>query len=508
MLHTAPHQPDAPPAPSLTEEGYHRGLGKRQIQMISIGGAIGTGLFLGAGSRLQQVGPSLALVYLVCGIFAFLMLRALGELVMHRPTSGSFVSYAREFLGPKASFVAGAMAFFNWAMTGIVDITAVALYMHFWGTFAVVPQWVFALFALLLITGMNMIGVRWFGELEFWFSLIKVAALALFLVVGAVILGLRIPVGGETTGLHLITQNGGLFPHGILPSLVLVQGVIFAYSAIELIGTAAGECRDVHSVLPKAINAVIWRIALFYVGTVTLLVLLLPWHAYHAGVSPFVTFFERLGVPGIDTVMNIVVLTAALSSLNSGLYSTGRVLRALALDGSAPRFLTYMNARSVPSAAILMTVSIYLVGVVLNYFLPTQIFEIVLNMASLGILSTWSFIVLCQIKLRKAINRGDLPATSFPMPWAPASSWLTLAFFAGVLVLMAFDYPNGTWTICCIPLLAVLLTIGWKLARHTPDADATLPPPTMPSIMLTEDFLEHPIKPGPADSPPATPRKP
>lgn len=508
MPPNASPQPDAPPASSLTPEGYHRGLGKRQIQMISIGGAIGTGLFLGAGSRLQQVGPSLALVYLVCGIFAFLMLRALGELVMYRPTSGSFVSYAQEFLGPKASFVAGAMAFFNWAMTGIVDITAVALYMHFWGTFAFVPQWVFALLALILITGMNMIGVRWFGELEFWFSLIKVAALGLFLIIGAAILGLRVPVGGETTGLHLITQNGGLFPHGLLPALVLVQGVVFAYSAIELIGTAAGECEDVQHVLPKAINAVIWRIALFYVGTVTLLVLLLPWQAYHAGVSPFVTFFERLGVPGVDTVMNIVVLTAALSSLNSGLYSTGRVLRALALDGSAPRFLTYMNSRSVPSAAILLTVSIYLVGVVLNYFLPTQIFEIVLNMASLGILSTWSFIVLCQMRLRKAINQGELPATTFPMPWAPISAWLTLAFFACVLVLMAFDYPNGTWTICCIPLLALLLAIGWKVFRHTPDPAAPLAPQTMPSIALTDDFLETSPKSKPDTAPSSGPHKP
>lgn len=494
-------QPDAPKPSSLTPEGYHRGLGRRQIQMISIGGAIGTGLFLGAGSRLQQVGPSLALVYLVCGIFAFLMLRALGELVMYRPTSGSFVSYAQEFLGPQASYVAGAMAFFNWAMTGILDITAVALYMHFWGTFAAVPQWVFALIALILIAGMNMIGVRWFGEMEFWFSLIKVVALSLFLIIGVAILGLRTPVGGETTGLHLITQNGGLFPHGVLPALVLVQGVVFAYAAIELIGTAAGECEDVPHILPKAINAVIWRIGLFYVGTVTLLVLLLPWQAYQTGVSPFVTFFTRLGVPGIDTVMNIVVLTAALSSLNSGLYSTGRVLRALALDGSAPKFLTYMNSRSVPSAAILLTVSIYLVGVVLNYFLPTQIFEIVLNLASLGVLSTWSFIVLCQMRLRKAINRGEIPATSFPMPWAPISSWLTLAFFASVVVLMAFDYPNGTWTICCIPVLAIFLTIGWKVFRHTPEPDASLAPPTIPSIVLTDDLLENSSQSHPRDTP-------
>ncbi|BBC79874.1 amino acid permease [Acetobacter orientalis] len=491
MPQSAPLPTSAQPKPAsnLTSEGYHRGLGKRQMQMISIGGAIGTGLFLGAGSRLQQIGPSLALVYLVCGIFAFLMLRAMGELVMHRPTSGSFVSYAQEFLGPKASYIAGSMAFLNWAMAGIGDITAVALYMRFWGSFDSVPQWVFALVALVLITVMNMIGVRWFGEMEFWFSLVKVGALVTFLVVGTIVLGLQLPLAGHTPGLHLITQNGGIFPHGVLPALVLVQGVVFAYAAIELVGTAAGECEDVENVLPKAINTVMWRIALFYVGTITLLVLLLPWNSYHAGVSPFVTFFANLGIPGVDSIMNIVVLTAALSSLNSGLYSTGRILRALALDGSAPRYLTHMNKNAIPSAAILTTVSIYLVGVVLNYLLPAQIFEIVLNVSSIGILGTWAFIVLCQIKLRQAINNGTVRATSFPMPGAPFTSWLTLAFYACVLVMMAFDYPNGTWSFCAIPVIALLLVIGWKTFRHVPNHEAV--PQTVPSIQLTEDLLEH-----------------
>ncbi|MFT8551168.1 MAG: amino acid permease [Acetobacter okinawensis] len=475
--------PSAAP-PEQTVEGYRQGLGKRQIQMISVGGAIGTGLFLGAGSRLQAVGPSLAIVYLICGIFSFLMLRALGELVMYRPTSGSFVSYAQEFLGDKASYVAGALSFFSWAMTGIVDITAVALYMHFWGVFAVVPQWVMALMALLVITAMNLVGVKWFGEMEFWFSIIKVAALLAFLVVGTAILGLRVPVDGHTTGLGLITEHGGLFPHGMLPALVLIQGVVFAYYGIEMIGTAAGECQNVREVLPSAINNVIWRIMIFYVGTVTLLVLLLPWSAYQAGVSPFVTFFSRLGVPGVDSLMNMVVLTAALSSLNSGLYSTGRVLRALALNGTAPRYLAHMNKQAVPAAAILTTVAIYLVGVGLNYLLPAQIFEIVLNMASIGIVSTWCFIVFCQIKLRQAIRAGRIAPTGFAMPGAPVTAWLTIAFFVSILGLMLFDYPTGTYSIMAIPALAALLFVGWKAASHTP---LNVVPQTIPSAELTDD---------------------
>ncbi|MGB8419218.1 L-asparagine permease [Paraburkholderia sp.] len=469
------------------EAGYHKTLGNRQVQMIAIGGAIGTGLFLGAGARLQIAGPSLAIVYLVCGVFSFLILRALGELVMHRPSSGSFVSYAREFLGEKASYVAGWMYFLNWAMTGIVDITAVALYMHYWAAFSSVPQWMFALIALCIVAAMNLIGVKWFAEMEFWFALIKVAAISLFLVIGSIILGTGMHVGGHTTGTHLISENGGLFPHGPVPALVLVQGVVFAFAGVELVGTAAGECKDARKVLPRAINSVIWRIAVFYVGAVVLLVCLLPWSAYKAGQSPFVTFFAALGVPGVGSVMNVVVLSAALSSLNSGLYSTGRVLRALSMGGSAPNFLSRMSKQSVPYAGILVTVAIYIVGVVLNYFVPSSVFEIVLNVASLGILSTWGFIVVCQMKFRQAVARGESEPVTFRMPGAPVTSWLTLAFLVGVLVLMAFDYPNGTWTVASTPVVALILVAGWYGVRRRAHA---LMKPTIPSVTLTQSVLE------------------
>ena len=465
ILDTA--QRAAQTAPIPADEGYDKGLGRRQVQMIAIGGAIGTGLFLGAGSRLQQAGPALAIIYIVCGAFSFMILRALGELVMYRPTAGSFVSYAREFLGERSAYVAGWLSFLNWAMTGIVDITAVALYMHFWGTFEHVPQWAFALVALCIVGTMNMIGVKYFGEMEFWFSLIKVIALVLFLIAGTLILGLRVPVAGHETGLHLITDNGGIFPHGLLPALLLLQGVVFAYSGIELLGTAAGECADAREILPRAINSVIWRIGLFYVGSVVLLVCLLPWSAYHAGESPFVTFFTAFGIHGVDHAMNIVVLTAALSSLNSGLYSTGRILRALALGGSAPRALAKMNRQSVPHVAILTTVSIYLIGVGLNYLIPSRVFEIVLNMSALGIVSTWAFILLCQLKLRRKINAGDIAPTSFPMPGAPYTNWATLGFLAFVIVMMAFDYPEGTYTVALIPFIAAILALGWGVIQRS-----------------------------------------
>jgi L-asparagine permease len=465
-----------PSGDAPSDEGYEKSLTHRQMGMIAIGGAIGTGLFLGAGARLQAAGPALALVYGLCGVFAFLIMRALGELVMHRPTSGSFVSYAREFLGEGGSYVAGWLYYLNWAMTGIVEITGAALYMKYWPAFAGVPQWVFALAALAVVGTANLMTVRWFGELEFWFSTVKVSALVVFLVVGVGLLVSGHGVGGQPSPLHLVADNGGVFPHGLLPAIVLIQGVVFAYSGIEMVGIAAGEAQDPERVVPRAINSVTWRIGLFYVGSVVLLVLLLPWTAYKGGTSPFVTVFQALGVPGAGSVMNAVVLTAALSSLNSGLYSTGRVLRALALGGSAPESLSHLNAAKVPSRGIWMTMGLYLGGVGLNYLLPAQVFELALSVASLGAISTWAFIVVCQMRLRRRIAAGEASPVAFRMPLAPASGWATLLFLFGVLVLMGFDYPNGTLAVAATPIVAGLLALGWwGLRRGRDPARAAVP---------------------------------
>lgn len=450
-------------------EGYHRDLGRRQMQMIAIGGAIGTGLFLGAGARLHQIGPSLAIDYLICGFFSFLILRALGELIMYRPTAGSYVSYAREFYGERAAYIAGWMTFLYWTMVGIVDITAVAVYMHFWPVFGDVPQWVFALIALSFIGLVNLISVRYFGEFEFWFSIIKVVALVFFLIIGIWVCGWHIPVDGRRPGFWMISANGGLFPHGIMPSLLLLQGIIFAYSAIELVGVAAGECHNPREIIRGVVRSIFLRVTVFYVGSVILLVCVMPWWAYRADQSPFVTFLDALHIPGIENVMNIVVITAALSSFNSGLYSTGRMLRAMAFGGSAPHALKKMNRFSVPYVAILTTVSVYLIGVALNYLIPSSVFEIALNLSALGILASWSCIILCHMRMRTRIREGLIPEQNFKMPWYPFSSWLTLAFFALVIVMMAFDYPSGTITIAFIPVITIALIFGWKMRGHYVD---------------------------------------
>ncbi|MFJ9370116.1 amino acid permease [Nocardia sp. NPDC101769] len=465
---TTVRPPDAPAEALAAEDaGYHKALRPRQLQMIAIGGAIGTGLFLGAGGRLASAGPGLFLVYGVCGIFVFFVLRALGELVLHRPSSGSFVSYAREFYGEKLAFVVGWMYFFHWCMVGIVDITAVATYIHYWNAFQAVPQWLIALIALAVVVSINLISVKWFGELEFWAALIKVVALILFLVVGSIILVGRFTVGGHHTGPSVITAHGGLFPTGLAPLVLVTTGVVFAYAAVELVGTAAGETENPEKIMPRAINSVIARIALFYVGSLVLLALLLPYTAYKAGVSPFVTFFSTLGVPAAGSVMNLVVLTAAFSSLNAGLYSTGRVLRSMSMNGSAPKVAARMSSTGVPYVGILATGAIALLGVGLNAVVPDQAFEIVLNMAAMGTVTAWSAIVLCQLRLYYWWRDGRTDRPSFRLMGAPYTSYATLLFLAVVVVLMASskDHVQRYAVVAMLFVMAPAFVVGWFAVR-------------------------------------------
>ncbi|MCE4942370.1 MULTISPECIES: amino acid permease [Streptomyces] len=447
------------------DAGYSKALKGRHINMIAIGGAIGTGLFLGAGGRLHSAGPALAVAYAVCGLFAFFVVRALGELVVHRPSSGSFVSYAREFLGEKGAYVAGWMYVVNWSTTGIADITAIALYTHYWSAFTSIPQWVMALIALAVVLTINLISVKIFGEMEFWFAIIKVAALVAFMFIGIFLLATQHPVDGHTPGLNLITDHGGFFPTGLMPVVIVLQGVVFAYSAVELVGVTAGETSEPHKVVPKAVNSIMWRVGIFYVGSVVLLAMLLPWNVFSANESPFVTVLSHVGIPHAGDVMNLVVLTAAMSSLNSGLYSTGRILRSMSMAGSAPKFAARMNRSQVPYGGIMLTSTVCVLGVGLNAWLPSQAFEIVINIAALGIISTWCTIMICHMVFVRRSKEGLVERPRFRLPGTPITDITTIVFLVGVIVLMWFDDGVGRQTVLLIPVLAAALVGGWFVVR-------------------------------------------
>ena len=272
------------------DHGLQKGMGNRQLQMIAIGSAIGTGLLLGTGSRLQDAGPFLSVLYLVCGFFGYIILRSLGELIVYRPSSGSFVSYAREFYGEKTAFVTGWLYWGNWAMTLVADGTAVAIYIKWFSQYTswldAVPQWLLALVVICGILVFNMLSVKIFGELEYWFSLIKIVALIIFMLVAIGVLIFGHP-SGDPTGFSLISDTGGWLPNGLMPAVIVVQGVVFAYAGIELVGTTSGETKNVEKHIPRAVNNVLLRILIFYFGSVLLLTLVLPYTDYVADVSPF-----------------------------------------------------------------------------------------------------------------------------------------------------------------------------------------------------------------------------
>lgn len=483
MPSTTPTELKSPTAQSavvdstLSAEGYKKSLSGRQVTMIAMGGAIGVGLFMGAGGRLASTGPALIFSYAIAGVIAYLLMRALGELIMYRQTSGSFVSYAGEMFGKKGAYVSGWMYFINWAMTGIAELIAIGLYFQFF--FPNVPVELTAIAALLLLVGVNLMSVKAFGEFEFWASCLKVGAIVIFLAVGTFMVVTNAQVGdGNASVNNLFAAEGGMFPKGALVMILVLNAVIFAYNGIELVGITAGEMQDPAKEVPKAIRAVVFRIVVFYVGSVTLLAMLLPSDQYVAGTSPFVTVFGQMGLGWMGDVMNMIVITAALSSCNSGLYSIGRVFRTMANNGHAPEWLTKMSKSHVPYAAILAIGGVYLVGILLNIWLGgSHAFDLALNSASIGVIFTWGAIFASQIALRK--TKGKV--SSLPAPGGPWTSWVGLIALLAITVLIGFDtmtsktgevFHLGLWTLATIPFFALLLWLGWHKVKNNEPKNA------------------------------------
>ena len=460
---TAEQAVDRPAPPEPEEEGYARGLGSRQIQMIAIGGAVGTGLFLGAGTAISKAGPSLILAYAIAGVVIFVIMRALGELLTYRPVAGSFAEYAREFLGPFAGYVTGWTYWLFWVVTGMAETTAAAVYIRYWAPG--VPQWLSALCFLLLLYGANLISVKLFGEIEFWFSMVKVTAILGMILIGVGVLTLGFGKAGDTASVTHLWQDGGFFPKGVGATLMTLQIVMFAYLGVELVGVTAGESENPAKTLPRAINTLPLRIVLFYVASLAVILSLVPWTEFRPGVSPFVAAFGRVGIPAAAGIINFVVLTAALSSCNSGLYSTGRMLRDLALRGQAPGRFTGLNRRRTPAAAVTASALLMGAGVLLNAVAPGKAFTYITSVATVCGIWTWTVILACQLRYRAAWRAGRLPGPSFRAPGGAWSSWAALGFLGLVVVLIAFD-PDNRISLYVFPVWAVLLVIGYQVLRR------------------------------------------
>ncbi|WP_369016050.1 amino acid permease [Streptomyces sp. B1866] len=426
--------------------------------MIAIGGAIGVGLFMGAGANIAKAGPSIILMYAIAGLVIFFIMRALGELLLYRPVTGSFAEYAREFLGPFYGYVTGWTYWLMWLVTGMAELTAAAIYIHYW--WPSIPQWISALVFLVVLFGVNLISVKIFGEVEFWFSMVKVTAIVGMIVMGLGVLTLGFSDAGDTATPGNLWSHGGFFPNGVGDSVLTLQGVMFAYLAVELVGVTAGESENPKETLPKAINTLPWRIVLFYVGSLTVLLAVVKWTEFSADESPFVHAFSKIGVPLAAGIVNFVVLTAALSSCNSGLYSTGRMLRNLAANGESPAVLGRLNARKAPALGTGVSAVFMGIGVILNYVVPEKAFTYVASMAVASGVWTWMVILVCHIRYRRQVVAGRLPASSFPAPGGTLFSWVAVAFLVLITGLLAYDedtrvslYVGAGW--------AVALSVGW-----------------------------------------------
>jgi AAT family amino acid transporter len=457
------------PQPTRHPE-LQRGLKNRHVQMIALGGAIGSGLFLGSAQAIHHAGPSLLLAYALGGMAVFMVARALGEMLLYRPVAGSFATYAEEFVGPWAGFVTGWSYWLLWVVVGIAEITAVSVYMHYW--FPGLPQWVSALGTLGLLLGVNLLHVKVFGEFEFWFALVKVLAVIALLVFGLAVLLFGLGDMGEQVSVSNLWSHGGVFANGVMVTLLTLPIALFAFGGIEIIGVAAGETENPQVTLPRAINGAVYRILIFYIGAIAMIMSLVPWDQIAPDASPFVMVFDHFGIPAAASVINLVVITAAASACNSGIFSSGRMLHTLAKSGHAPAMFRSISPQFVPTIGTLASVGTMLAGVVVNYYVPQQAFIYVISVVVVIQLWTWAIIIVSHLRYRAAVKAGRVAASPYRMPLAPYSGWLTLAFFALILVLLGFDAETRI-ALYVAPVWVVLMALGWRFAGTAQTAEAS-----------------------------------
>ena len=419
-------------------QGLKRGLSARHIRFMALGSAIGTGLFYGSAAAIQMAGPAVLLAYLIGGAAVFMVMRALGEMAVRDPVSGSFGHYASTYLGPMSGFILGWTYAFEMIIVCLADITAFGIYMGFW--FPDVARWIWVLGIVLLIGGLNLCSVKVFGEMEFWLSLLKVAAIVAMILAGFGIMLFGIGSAGSVdaaaTGISNLWSFGGFMPNGVGGLIASFAVVMFAFGGIEIIGITAGEAKDPQRVIPKAINAVPLRILLFYVLTLFVLMAIYPWTQIGTQGSPFVQIFDSLGISSAATILNIVVISAAVSAINSDIFGAGRMMFGLAQQGQAPKGFAQISRHGVPWMTVLVMGVTLLAGVVLNYLIPQDIFLIIASIATFATVWVWLMILVTQMAMRRSMSAEEVAQLKFPVPfwpYAPIAATVFMVFIFGVL---------------------------------------------------------------------------
>lgn len=440
-----------------------RGLDNRHIQLIALGGSIGVGLFYGSSATIQMGGPSILLSYLIGGLVIFTIMRALGEMAVDEPVSGSFSSYANRYLGTFAGYLTGWTYWFMWVVVGMAEISVVGVYVNYW--FPDTPNWLVALVVLIVFTMVNLANVKAYGEFEFWFALIKVVAIIGMILFGLGIIFFGIGNGGQPIGIDNLWAHGGLLPNGINGMIMSFVLVMFSFGGVELVGITAGEAKNPQRSIPKAINNVIWRILIFYIGALGIMMILYPWNKIGTNGSPFVLIFDKVGIPGAANLINFVVITAALSAFNSGLFASGRMLYNLSLQNNGPKFFGKLSKNGSPRRGILFSSLFLLVAVFLNYVVPEKVFMYISAVATVAVITSWTIILLTHLKFRKSKSKAEIGKLAFKMPLYPVSSYLALAFLAFVIVLMGF-IKDMRIALIVAPIWFLILYIGFNIKKR------------------------------------------
>ena len=445
-------------------EALKRGLKNRHIQLIALGGAVGTGLFLGSASVIESAGPAVILGYAIAGFIAFLIMRQLGEMVVEEPVAGSFSHFAYKYWGNFAGFASGWNYWVLYVLVAMAELTAVGKYVQFW--WPDFPTWASAAIFFVMINAINLTNVKVFGEMEFWFAIVKVVA-----VIGMILFGgwlLFSGHAGPQATVRNLWEQGGFFPHGI-GGLVMVMAIImFSFGGLELVGITAAEADNPEVSIPKATNQVLWRILIFYIGSLAVLLSLMPWTRVTSEVSPFVFIFHELGDAMVANALNVVILTAALSVYNSCVYCNSRMLFGLAQQGNAPKALLKVDRRGVPVLTILVSAVATALCVLINYLMPGEAFGLLMSLVVSALVINWAMISLAHLKFRRKKDKQGV-TTRFKALLYPVGNWICLIFLAAILVLMATT-PGMAISVWLIPVWLVILGVGYFIKNQTQKA--------------------------------------
>lgn len=453
----------------MEERELTRGLKARHIELIALGGTIGVGLFMGSASTIQWAGPSVLLAYALAGVIMFFVMRMMGEMLYLEPVTGSFATYGHMYIHPLIGYLTAWCYWFLWVTVGMAEVTAIGIYAKYW--FPEVAQWIPALIGVGIIAAANLTAVKYYGEFEFWFALIKVAAIVSMIFIGAGMIIFGFGNGGVPVGIGNLFEHGGFFAGGLEGFLFALCLVTASYQGVELVGITAGEAQDPKNTLRKATKNIIWRILIFYIGAIFVILAIYPWNQLGIIGSPFVMTFAKVGITAAAAIINFVVLTAAMSGCNSGMYSAGRMIYTLARNGQAPKFLGRVSEQGVPSNSIMLTIAILLIGVFLNYQFPdSKLFVYIYSASILPGMVPWFVLAISQAKFRKKW-KGEMKEHPFKSPFFPVSNYVTVIFLIAVLAGMCFNkdtqIPLLVGVIFCCLVVASYYLSGLGRRRTT-----------------------------------------